>query len=259
MTDAAQIFETELEILGTEAESAAQFVYAYGAIHEVAEKNTEIVTLLNTAPLFWNTILGALQMSAFIVLGRVFDDDKSSHGVARLLSLAMASPQIFTRDALAARKQSISPAKLDGFLSTTYELLPSDLEFLQQKVSENKAVYEAKYKPIRNKIYAHKDITRNATVDALFAETNIVELQTLTLFLQSLYNALCKLFHNGSKPVLHEHPHAIADMISKPIPPGWQVPPHEQIAHQAAEVLLAASGNLSVTDRYPSAPVRREP
>lgn len=241
MTDAAQIFETELELLRTEAESAAQFLYAYGAIHEVAARHAEVLTLLNTAPLFWNTTLGALQMSAFITLGRVFDDDIGSHGVARLLSLAIASPQIFTRDALAARQHGNSPTKSDGFRSTTYELLPSYLESLQQKVSENKAVYEAKYKPIRNKIYAHKDIKRNATVDALFAETNIVELQTLTLFLQSLYNALWKLFHDGIKLGLLDHPHAIADMISKPTPPESQVPPHEKIAHQAAEFLRAAA------------------
>ena len=244
MTDAAQTFETELEILRKEAESAARFLYAYLAIHEVAARHTEVVTLLNTAPLFWNTTLGALQISAFIALGRVFDDDKGSHGVARLLRLAIANPQIFTRNALAARRLGDSPTKpdwLDEFLSTTYEPLPSDLEFLQQKVSENKAVYEAKYKPIRNKIYAHKDIAGNATVHALFAETNILEWQTLTLFLQSLHNALWQLFHNGIKPVLREHPHAIADMINKPIPPGRQVPPHEKIAHQAAELLPMAA------------------
>ena len=103
MTDAAQTFEKELEILRTEAEEAAQYVYAYAAIQEVSAHHTEVLSLLNTAPLFWNTILGALQTSAFIVLGRVFDDDNGSHGVARLLRLAMANPQIFKRDALSAR------------------------------------------------------------------------------------------------------------------------------------------------------------
>ena len=244
MTDAAQSFEDELEILRTEAESAAQYLYAYLAIHEVAAQHTEVENLLNTALLFWNTTLGALQTSAFIALGRVFDDDKGSHGVARLLRLAIASPQIFTRDALAARKQGNRPTKpewLDGFMSTTYEPLPSDFEFLQQKVSENKAVYEEKYKPIRNKVFAHKDIKGNAKVHALFAQTNISELQTVTLFLQSLHNALRELFDDGFKPVLREHPHTVADMISKPIPPDRQVPPHEKIAHQAAEFLLTTA------------------
>jgi hypothetical protein len=244
MTEAAPTFEEELEILRTEAESAAQFLYAYLAIHEVAARHTEVENLLNTAPLFWNTTLGALQISAFIALGRVFDDDKGSHGVARLMRLAIASPQIFTRDALAARRKGNSPTKpewLDEFMSTTYEPLPSDFEFLQQKVSEKKAVYEERYKPIRNKVFAHKDIRGNAKVHSLFAQTNISEWQSLTLFLQSLYNALWQLFHNGIKPDLREHPHAVADMIGKSIPAERQVPPHEKIAQQASEFLLTAA------------------
>jgi hypothetical protein len=32
---------------------------------------------LNTAPLFWNTILGGLQTAAFVVLGRIFDQDSA--------------------------------------------------------------------------------------------------------------------------------------------------------------------------------------
>lgn len=248
MTDVEQTFEEELEILRTEAESAAQFLYAYRAIHEIAARRPEVETLLNTAPLFWNTTLGALQISAFITLGRVFDDDKGSHGVARLLRLAIANPQIFSRDALAARRQGHSPTKpgwLDGFISTTYVPSPPDFEFLQDKVSANKAIYEQRYKPIRNKVFAHKDIKGNANVHALFAQTNIVEWQTLTLFLQSLYNALWQLFHNGIKPILREHPHAIADMIGKAIPVGRQVPPHEKIAREAAEVLVTAAKGKS--------------
>ena len=248
MADAEQTFEKELEILCTEAESAAQFLYAYRAIHEVAARRPEVETLLNTAPLFWNTTLDALQISAFITLGRVFDEDKGSHGVARLLRLAIASPQIFTRDALAARRQGNNPAKpewLDEFMSETYEPSSQDLEFLQDKVSENKMIYKQKYKRIRNKIFAHKDIKGNAEVQALFAQTNILELQTLTLFLQSLYNALWQLFHNGIKPVLREHPHAIADMIGEAIPTGRQVPPHEKIAHEAAEFLVMAAKGKS--------------
>ena len=65
----ALAFEQELEIFRTEAESAAQFLYAYLSIHETAGKHASVHQLLNTAALFWNTNLAALQLSAFIVLG----------------------------------------------------------------------------------------------------------------------------------------------------------------------------------------------
>jgi hypothetical protein len=43
--------------------------------------------LSNTAPLFWGTILGAVQAGAFVVLGRIFDLD-SAHNLGRLQRLA---------------------------------------------------------------------------------------------------------------------------------------------------------------------------
>ena len=69
----AETFERELEIFRTEAESATQFLYAYLAIHATAADNRAVFDLLNTAALFWNTNLGALQTATFIVLGRMFD------------------------------------------------------------------------------------------------------------------------------------------------------------------------------------------
>ena len=77
-----EAFEHELEIFRTEAEAAAQFFYAYLSVHETAGRHPTVFRLLNTAPLFWNTNLGALQTSAFIALGRIFDQD-SPHNIDR--------------------------------------------------------------------------------------------------------------------------------------------------------------------------------
>ena len=69
--NAVQEFERELEVLRTEAETVAQFFYAYLDIHACAGAENQIYRLLNTAPLFWNTILGGLQTAAFVVLGQI--------------------------------------------------------------------------------------------------------------------------------------------------------------------------------------------
>jgi hypothetical protein len=247
MTDAGKAFEQELEILRTEAQEAAQHLYAYVAIHATMAQHSEVATLLNTAALFWNTTLRALQTSALIALGRVFDDDKNSHGVTRLLRLALGNQQIFTLDALAVRRQGNSPTRpngLDEYLSNAYAPVPADFEWLQQKVDEHKAIYDKNYKPLRNKIFAHKDIHSNAMVQKLLARTNIRELQTVTLFLQSVYSALWELYFNGMKLNLREHPPSVEDMLREPIPVGREVPPQEKIAHEAVGFLLtAARGN----------------
>jgi hypothetical protein len=77
-------FERELEVFRTEAEGAAQFFYAYLAIHAAAGAKKPVYRLLNTAPLFWNTILGGLQTSAFVTLGR---------GLPPLAALRQQPPQ----------------------------------------------------------------------------------------------------------------------------------------------------------------------
>jgi hypothetical protein len=93
-------FKRELEVFRTEEESATQFFYAYQAVHAVAYESKHVSDRLNTAPLFWNTCLGALQTSAFIALGRIFDQD-SVHNLDRLLRMAQENSQIFSKAALA--------------------------------------------------------------------------------------------------------------------------------------------------------------
>src|SRR5258706_149204 len=139
MANEEQLFEQELEILRNEAEGALQFFYAYLAIHKTAERQPEVYRLLNRTPLFWVTISGALQTSAFIALGRIFDEAKNSHSVKRLLHLAMSNPQLFKREALAVRKQrntTEKPVWLDEYISAAYEPTPEDFEELRKKTDE---------------------------------------------------------------------------------------------------------------------------
>src|SRR3990172_5585484 len=98
-------FERELEIFRTETEAGAQFFYAYLAVHSVGANSKPVYALLNETPLFWNTILGALQTAAFIALGRVFDKDCRAHSLEKLFCVARDNPQLFSRDSLRRRKR----------------------------------------------------------------------------------------------------------------------------------------------------------
>jgi hypothetical protein len=244
MTDPEQAFEQEVEILRTEAEEAARCLYTYLAIHSTAAQHPGVKRLLESQPRFWNTILGALQTSAFIALGRVFDDDKRkrSHCIFRLLSLAGDNPQIFALDALAARGQK-NNSRLDwsDFMADAYAPVPAEFEWLQQKVDEHKAIYSERYKTLRNKIVAHTDIESNTIADKLFAQTNTDEWRTLILFPQAVHDALWQLYHNGMKPVLRHHPLS----VRKPISVGQQVPAHERVVHETAHFLLTAAKETS--------------
>jgi hypothetical protein len=196
-----QQFENELEIFRTEMQTAVQFFYAYLTIHAVARDRPAVHRLLSRAPLFWNTNLGALQTGSFIALGRIFDQT-SRHNVDRLLKIAQTNLGIFSKTALGARKQRADPrvaAWLGAYLEDAYTPTPEDFRRLRSLVRKHRATYEAKYRDLRHKLFAHKEVSNPADVSALFAKTNVRELQRVLLFLLALCDALRMLFEKWSQ------------------------------------------------------------
>ena len=72
MTPEEKAFDDELDVFRREVESGMQFFYAWLGINGIA-KDKAIESALNESSLFWLTILGALQQSTFITLGRLFE------------------------------------------------------------------------------------------------------------------------------------------------------------------------------------------
>ena len=115
MTIIEKNFLTELEMFRGEAEGAMQFLYALTALQVRINEDREFRRALNRASLTWRTIMGGLQTSFFIILGRIFDHT-AKHNVYRTLSLAEDGRKtIFSKEALADRKRSQS-ANADEWL-----------------------------------------------------------------------------------------------------------------------------------------------
>ena len=227
-----ELFRTELETFRTEAEAAAQFLYASLAVNALASTHDGILKRLNTAPLFWNTIQGSLQKSAFIALGRIFDNN-SPHNVARLLSRAQ-EVGIFSKDELARRKQGEAqtrPEWLDDYLSGAYETTSQDIRRLRKEVNKWRKVYEEKYKPLRDRYYAHRDLkSEQDELQTLISSTRVDELERMCIFLISLHDALWEAYENGREPIVAQKTHSVLEMLQ---------PDHrirsapEIVAHQA--------------------------
>lgn len=239
---AEALFEQDLEIFRTEAEAALQFFYAFLAVHAAAGDAKAIFRLLNTAPLFWNTNLGALQTATFVTLGRIFDQD-SAHNVGRLLKLAEDNPAIFSKAALGRRKTAASTNAhvwLADYLKAAYVPKPADFRRLRGYVSKQRKIFIAKYRDLRHKVFAHKEIADAGQVSALFAKTNIREMQRMLLFLFSLHGALLQLFDNGKKPVLRPRRMSVNLMLKRrPIKGGSSI--HERMVQEAQAFLTTAS------------------
>lgn len=248
--NAEQEFERELEVFRTEAEGAAQFLYAWLAVHAAAGDDAAVHRLLNTAPLFWNTALGALQSATFVTLGRIFDQD-TAHNLNRLLRIARDNPQIFSKAALGRRKQGASktpPSWLNDYLRDAYVPKVGDFRRLRAHVRKHRKTYEDKYRDLRHKIFAHKGTSDPALIAALFAKTNIRELQRMLMFLGSFYETLWQLFVNGRKPSLRPRRYSVRSMREKPSPHTNSNAVHERILHEAGSFLTDAARALSAVD-----------
>lgn len=240
-------FARELEVFRTEADTVGQFFYAYLEIHACARDERAVQRLLNTAPLFWNTILGGLQTGAFMVLGRIFDLD-STHNLARLLRLAQDYPTIFSREALARRKQGgekTPPEWLDSYVKHAYVPKPADFRRLRGYVSKHRKIYLDKYQPLRHQVFAHKGLSDAADVSALFAKTNIRELQRMLVFLMSLEDALWGVFINGHRPVLRPKRYSLQRMRDRAAKNPRDGSLLERLVHEAERFLRAGSAGAA--------------
>lgn len=244
MTTPDEQFERELELFRTEAEAGAQFFYADLAMHSVAADHKRVLEFLNESPLFWRTCSGALQTATFIARGRVFDTD-SPHNVSRLLRIAQDNPQIFSKAALGRRRQgdkAKKPEWLDEFLRNAYEARPDDFRRLRAHIKKRRRIWESNYQDLRHKVFAHKALSDRGEIAALFAKTNIRELQRLFAFLESVYEALWHLFFNGRKPVLRPLRYSVKRMRALPSPKAIQKTVQEEVTHEAEQFLKRAAG-----------------
>lgn len=249
MSSPASSFESQLELFRTESEGALQFFYAWQSIQAVAGDDKAVVRLLNQAPLFWNTNLGALQTSALVALGRIFDPDPKNHSVTRLLAFALANLEIFSKDALAARKRRLSANAddwLPEFLQTAYVPGTEDFRRLKRHVAVRRRIYEERYRPLRHLVFAHRGATTQGEINDLFSRTNIRELQLLFVFLVRLHETLWQLFFNGHKPVLNPARYSVQRMLEQPSPNVRNARLQERLLHETKTFLTSHSKDALV-------------
>ena len=87
-------FEIQLENFRRESATAAQYIYAEMAIQHAASKSKKLLNRLNNTPTFWLSCNTALQSSAYISLGRIFDT-KSNYNVDALLDAMEKNLELF--------------------------------------------------------------------------------------------------------------------------------------------------------------------
>ena len=245
MATPEQQFIRELEVFRTEAQAGAQFLYANLSFNSIVSEKKKTHREVNKTPLFWNTAMGALQTSFFIVLGRIFDQN-STHNIDRLVKFAQENRDIFSKESLAKRKKKDSPNAdewIDDYLKGIYEPTAKDFREIRKKVKEFRKIYENNYRDIRHKIYAHKEVSDAEDTQKLFSKTNIRELQRVFMFVNALYEALWQLLYNGKKPVLERMRYSVRSMV-RDRKPEWQSQTvQERLVGEVSDFLAALTKN----------------
>ena len=231
-----------MEVFRKEAESAVQFFYAWRTVNEVAANNKAVAATLNTAPLFRNTTLSSLPTSALIALGRVFDQEKDTHNIDRVLRVAQRNPGIFSLESLANRKRKLSSNSyewLDEYLASAYVPTPEDFRRLRKHVATRRKVYEESFRPLRHKVFAHKQVLSGSETVALYERAQIKDLQQLLIFLRRLHEALWELLFNGRKPNLRPARYSVSQMRAEPRKHGGSL--QERLTHETEAFLKRVS------------------
>jgi hypothetical protein len=153
------------------------------------------------------------------------------------MRIARDNPGIFSRQALAARRPEVGNA----YLQHVHVPTRADFLRLQAHVGRNRKIYRARYGDLRNKLFAHKERMDQASINSLLAQTNIRELQRITVFLLSLESALWHLFTNGHKPILRPSHFSIASMRKHLRANGRDRSSQELVVHEIERFLSHAS------------------
>lgn len=192
--------QRSFNVYSNEVETVCQTFFLWKGINNIASNNEDIFNGLNESPLSWNTITFALQNHYFILLGRLFDTDGDSFSANTFLRKCIENIDQFSKENLRKRKTESASGDLswlDAYIENAYEPVESDFQNFRGAITEHKKIYEEIYKPIRNKVIAHKDQKTIEIQEDLYKKTDVGEIEEILNILFQVKEAVFQLLHNG--------------------------------------------------------------
>ena len=187
-----------------EVDTAAQAFFLWKAINKHASEDRAIYRRLNEQALSWNILTHALQTTFFIVLGRLFDTDGDALSVHAFLRSCIDNIEQFGKEALRHRSlagfSGSEPERLDEYVP-----VEKDFQMMRSELKKRQKRYEEVYRPIRNKVVAHKDAATMDNVKALFGKTDVAEVEEFLWFLHQVQETVFELLHNGRLTKIGDH------------------------------------------------------
>lgn len=194
--------EKALSIFHNEVGTASSAFFVWKDFNNTVAADKDIYRSVNENALSWNVIAHSLQCTFFIVLGRLFDNDSDAFSVHALLRCCIKNIDQFSFEELRKRKlkSSAKPGYdwIDEYMKTTYQPKEADFLKLKGEVSKHQKIYGKIYRPIRNKVVAHKEVATIENAGELYGKTNIGEIEAFLSFLHQIDQIIFHLLYNGT-------------------------------------------------------------
>jgi hypothetical protein len=218
MTEAE--YWSNCKYLKSEINYAVEFFEVQEEINRLVISDKAIYKTLNDDALFWVIQRHSLQMSLFITLGRIFDENKDALSAHRVIRETLKHTEFFSKNALAARKCAggAKPDWLDSFMSDAWEPNTQELRKLKKALAGQANKFNKVYLPIRHQVYAHR-VAIDKNEFELFKKTDRTEIRSILKFLREWINVIEELYLNGRKPVMgkQENPHGYPEEIRRSV------------------------------------------
>ena len=186
-------------VLRDEVTEATHSYYAYKTINDFAAEDERHLRQINEVSDFWIITQRALYSTFMVTIGRIFDRDKRSFSIHRLLDQVVAYPDRFSKSALAERKRrqpGFQKEWIDEYVKEAWVPSAAELHRFRDALAPSRAKYDEIYKHLRHKAIAHSDMDRDA-IKALIDRSRYDDVEDILSVLNDLLNCLHDLWYNG--------------------------------------------------------------
>lgn len=191
-----------LDEISSEITVASQAFFAWKSIHNLAAKDKCIEKALNINALSWNIYLHSLQTTFFITIGRLFDTDLRSCSIHFLFRYCRDNIDEFSKKSLKNRRikeAGKEPDYLKELIKEAYEPDVNDFKILKNEVTRVQTIYKTIFKPVRHKVFAHKDAAHIKDTALLFKGIKIKDAEDILETLYKVERVIWDLYVNGHK------------------------------------------------------------
>lgn len=222
-------YEKEFQIFSNNVNQAARSFYYHTEIQKQVYEDcskqendyfqySKMYQAIDANAQFWNDYKYSSLFHAIVTLGRIFDRNKKSHGIRRLVKIAKQSGS-FTTHKLRERKIKDSDNAsewIDEYMYEKQDIGSSEYFKLLRYVVETINMWQ-QVKGVRNKLYAHQDVMTDTKRQSILETATYGTLEDIIKRLLTIEHIYWQAYYNGASPDLGYKNEQVLNRVQKDV------------------------------------------